>query len=119
MQGRNRDTVVNKPVYTVGEGEGRLNREVRIDIYTLPWVNQGASGNLLHSTGSSSRRSVTVEMGGMKWAGGREGTYVYTWQFHFVVQQKSTQHCKAIVFQLKNQLIRNISNFLKNMNTER
>ena len=62
---------MNKPVYTVGEGEGRLNREVRIDIYTLPWVNQGASGNLLHSTGNSARCSVMTYKGGMG-VGGRE-----------------------------------------------
>ena len=90
---------MNKHVYTVGEEEGRLNREIRIDIYTLPWVKQVASGNLLYSTGSSTRCSVTIQMGGMKRVGGREGICVNTWRFHFVVQQKSTQHCKAIVLQ--------------------
>ena len=38
--------------------------------------------------------------------GGREaqergdiGIYVYIWLIHFVVQQKLTQHCKAIILQ--------------------
>ena len=31
----------------------------------------------------------------------REEMYVYMWPIHIVVQQKLTQHCKAIVFQLK------------------
>ena len=31
----------------------------------------------------------------------REGTYVYVWLINFVVQQKLTQHCKAIILQLK------------------
>ena len=31
----------------------------------------------------------------------REGIYVYIWLIHFVVEQKLTQHCKAIICQLK------------------
>ena len=31
----------------------------------------------------------------------KEGTYVYLWLTHADVWQKSTQHCKAIVLQLK------------------
>ena len=31
----------------------------------------------------------------------REGIDVYTQMIHFVVQQKLTQHCKAIILQLK------------------
>ena len=31
----------------------------------------------------------------------REGTRVYIQLIHTVVQQKLTQHCKAIIFQLK------------------
>ena len=39
----------------------------------------------------------------MGWeAGGRqEGTYVYLWLIHVDVWQKPTQHCKAIILQLK------------------
>ena len=43
--------------------------------------------------------------GGMEWEVGgsfkREGTYVYLWLIHTVVRQKPTQHCKAIILQLK------------------
>ena len=31
----------------------------------------------------------------------RERTYVYLWQSHVDVWQKPTQHCKAIILQLK------------------
>ena len=31
----------------------------------------------------------------------REGIHVYTWLIHFVVQQKLTQQCKAIILQFK------------------
>ena len=36
--------------------------------------------------------------------GGRfkeEGTYMYLWMIHVDVWQKATQHCKAIILQLK------------------
>ena len=42
----------------------------------------------------------------MEWEVGgkfkREGTYVHLWLIHVDVEQKSTQHCKAIILQLKN-----------------
>ena len=31
----------------------------------------------------------------------KEGTYVYLWLIHVDVWQKLSQHCKAIIFQLK------------------
>jgi len=31
----------------------------------------------------------------------RERTYVYLWLIHVDVRQKPTQYCKAIIFQLK------------------
>ena len=31
----------------------------------------------------------------------REGIYIYLWLIYDVVQQKLTQHCKAIIFQKK------------------
>ena len=33
--------------------------------------------------------------------GRQEGTYVYLWLIHVDVWQKPTQHCKAIILQLK------------------
>ena len=39
-----------------------------------------------------------------RWDGGqwdeREGIYVYLWLIRFVIQQKPTKHCKAIILQL-------------------
>ena len=31
--------------------------------------------------------------------GGDMGIYVYMWLIHFVVQQKLTQYCKAVILQ--------------------
>ena len=31
----------------------------------------------------------------------RKGVYVYIWLIHIAVQKKPTQHCKAIILQLK------------------
>ena len=40
--------------------------------------------------------------GGRRRRDGREGMYVYIPLTHFVVQQKLTKHCKAIILHLKN-----------------
>ena len=49
--------------------------------------------------------SVTTSRGGRWWEVGgklnREVTYVCLWLIHIDVWQKPTQHCKAIIFQLK------------------
>ena len=33
--------------------------------------------------------------------GRREGTYMYLWLIHVDIWQKPTEHCKAIILQLK------------------
>ena len=75
--------------WTQGEGEGEMNWESRIDIYTRPSIKQIARGYLLFSIGSS------VLCGNLNgWDGGsrvggsfkREGIYVYIQQIHLVVQ---------------------------------
>ena len=40
----------------------------------------------------------------------KKGTYVYLWLIHVVVWQKPTKLCKAIIFQLKNKLIKKKEN---------
>ena len=35
----------------------------------------------------------------------REGTYVHLWLIHVDVEQKSTQYCKAIILQLKKNIL--------------
>ena len=106
LQGRNRDTdLENGLVDTAGEGEGGTNWESSIEIYILPYVKLIASGKLLYNTGSSSQCSMTTYRSGMGWGVRRmfkrEGTYAHLWLIHIVVRQKPTQHCKAIILQLK------------------
>ena len=61
MQGSSRDAdIENRRVDTVGEGEGGMKGESSLDIYTLPYATQTASGDLLYDTGSSTQRSVTA-----------------------------------------------------------
>lgn len=86
-----------------GAGRGGwTNKETGIDMITLR-VAQIAIGHLLHSTESSSRCSVMTCRSGMGAVGER-----LTWEdichiqlIHFVVQQKLTQHCKAIMLHKK------------------
>ena len=60
-----------------------------------------ASGKLLFSTGSSAWCCDDLEGSdggnGVERRTKRVGIYVFTWLIHFVVQQKLTQHCKAII----------------------
>ena len=61
------------------------------------------SGNLLYDSGSS---NPVLCDNLVRWdgVGGRlkkERTYVYLWLIHLDVWQKPTQHCKAIILQLK------------------
>ena len=54
MQGSNGNTdIMNRLVDTVGEGDHGTNGEIGIETYTLPYVKQITSGNLLYDTGSS------------------------------------------------------------------
>ena len=69
-----------------------MNQEIRTDIYTLPYVKQTASGNLLHNTASSAWCSVMTQRDGMLGKSKREGIYVYIQLIHFVVQQKPAHY---------------------------
>ena len=57
---------------TAGEGEGEMNWESSMEIYTLLYAKQTASENLLCKTGSSTQCSVMTWRGGMGRWGGRE-----------------------------------------------
>ena len=53
-------------MWTREEGDGGMDWESWTEIYILPYVRQTASGNLLHSTGSSALCPVVpwrVEIG--------------------------------------------------------
>ena len=56
-----------------GEGEGGMNWESGIDIYTPPWVKQIASGKLLYSRGSSAPLWWPKEVERRQWDGGSRG----------------------------------------------
>ena len=46
-----------------GNGEGRINWEIRIEIYIILYVKQITSKNLLYSTGNSTQQSVMTYIG--------------------------------------------------------
>ena len=73
---------------------GEESAESGVDIYTL------RAGSCCVAQGAQ----LSAEMAqGRGWGGRlkREGTYVYIQQIYVVVRQKLTQHCKAIILQLK------------------
>ena len=59
QQWRRRHT--KQTVDTVGEGEGGTNSENSMQTYTLPYVKQIASGNVLCDTGSSTQCCDNLE----------------------------------------------------------
>ena len=86
------------------EGESGMNGESNMETYSLPYVKQIGSGNLLYDLGNSNQSSVTAyRVGWGSWEGGsrREGTQIYLWLIYIDVGQKPTQYCKAIILQLK------------------
>jgi len=50
----------NRLVDLAGEGEGGLNWESSIEIYTLAYIKQIASGKLLYNKEGSTQYSVTT-----------------------------------------------------------
>ena len=76
-----------------------------MDVYTLLGVEWMAGGRWPRGAGGSSRCFVTAWKGGMGGVGGEmrgggdEGTCVYVWLIHFVVEQGLTHHCGEIVLQ--------------------
>ena len=95
--------IENRLRHTVWEGKGRINLERSVETYTLPYLKQIASENLLCDAESSAWCSVVTS--GVGWGvGGRfkkQGTYVYLWLIHADVWQRPTQYYKAIALQLK------------------
>ena len=68
---------------------------------------QIASRKLVYNTQGSIHCSVNtwcsrgVDGYGVRGRFRKKGTYVYLWLIHVAVWQKPTQHCSAIIFQLK------------------
>ena len=100
LQGRKRDVdVENSFVDTEGKGEGGPNWESSIDIYTLLHVKQKWEPETREAQRGAGWRSRGLEWGPVRGRLKREGTDVHIYLSHFVVQQKLTQHCKAIMLQ--------------------
>ena len=93
--------IENRLLNTEGEGKGGINWESSTETYiTICKIDRG---NLLYDSGSS---NPVLFDNLVRWdgVGGRlkkERTYVYLWLIHLDVWQKPTQHCKAIILQLK------------------
>ena len=103
LKGRNRDADIREGTCGhSGEGEGGVYERVTVThMHTI--ICKIASGKLLY-TGSSALCSVMTWMGGYVEGEGifkKKGTYVYIWPIHTVIWQKPTQHCEAIIIQLK------------------
>ena len=106
LPGRSRDAGVETGfVDTEGNGEGGRTEGVALT-YTLPCVSRYPEGScciIQEAQHSALRRPRGVR----RWGGGRIGQrikeriHVYLQLIHMVVWQKPTQHCKAIIFQLK------------------
>ena len=79
----------------MGKRDGR-NWQTGTDIYTLLTlcIKYVASENLLHSSDNSTQCSVVTETGKKS---RKEGMYAYAQLIHYAVEQKITQHCKAII----------------------
>ena len=85
-------------------GESKLSvRGVVIDRHALPRVKQ-LVGKCCGAQGAQLPWVLCDDRAGGLGVGGRperEGMYVHLQLIHFVVQQKLTQHCKAVILQLK------------------
>ena len=62
MRGRNRDADIENELVDTGGGEGevRVNCESSVEIHTLPFVKQIASGKALYNIGSSAQGSEMI-----------------------------------------------------------
>ena len=100
MQNKKRDTdVQNRLLDSVGEGEGGMFRENKIETRILSRVKQITSPGWMHETSAWGRPR------GSRWGGRREGEsgwgiHVNPWLIHVNVWQKPLQYCKVISLQL-------------------
>ena len=80
LQTRHRDSAHQTDVHGVQNGEDGANEESNMETYTLPYLKQITSGNLLYDSGNSNRGSVTIQRGGVGWDGGSGGRrHMYTY----------------------------------------
>ena len=77
-----------------------MNWESSIGMRTLPRVKEmpTAGKKLLYSTGNSQLSALQVRMGERGREAHEGGVYVCIQLIQFIVQQKPTQHCKAVTY---------------------
>lgn len=79
-----------------------MNGESGFDMYTLPCGKQPASGNQLHTQAAQLGALDDLEVGsGVVGGGSRGRAYTHAYSCTVVIQQKRTQHRKAIILQFK------------------
>ena len=104
MKNRKRNTdVQNRPLDSVGKGEGGMFRENSIETCILSRVKQITLPGWMHET--SARGWCTGRPRGIGWRGRWEGglgwgIHVNPWLIHVNVWQKPLQYCKVISLQL-------------------
>ena len=106
MQDSKRETdVKNRLLYSVGEGNGGMIWENRIEIGILPYVKLMTSVSVMHEAGPSKPVLWDNPEGWSEDGSGRGGqdgsTYVHPWQIYVSEWQKHLQYCKVISLQLK------------------
>ena len=94
---------MNSLLDSVGEGEGGMFQENRIETCILSRVKQIASPGWMHET--SARAGALGRLRGIGWRGRWEGgsgwrIHVNPWLIHVNVWQKPLQYCKVISLQL-------------------
>ena len=92
------DSQSSKTNLPKGKGGWGINQEFGISIYTLLYIKQIISKDLLYSTGNSIQYSVVIYMGKDS---EKEWIYVYMYNNHFAVHLKLLQHCKSTILQYK------------------
>ena len=73
-----------------------MDGQISMETYTLPYVKQIASENLLYVKFVLYDNLEGWEVGGRF---KMEGVYVYLWLIHVDVWQKPRQYCKVIILQ--------------------
>ena len=76
--------------------KGGINWKIRINVYTVLYMIQIISKDLLYSTESSTRYSV---MAYFRRESNKELIYVYVWLIHFAIYLKLTQLRSNFFFQ--------------------
>ena len=113
LWGSNRDTdIKNRLVDTVGQGKGGMKWESSTETYIIICkIDSQWESAVWHKELNLVLCDYMVGWGGMSEGGSREReTYVYLWLIRVDVWPKPTQHCKAVILQLKiNKLKKNNS----------